>query len=53
MTLEGLEAELHGIRRISASYHKQRLEVEFDEALLTSEQIVAAAEELGYTLVPA
>jgi copper chaperone CopZ len=53
MTLEGLEDELEGIKRISASYHKQRLDVEFDEKKLSSGQIVAAAKELGYTLVPA
>ena len=52
MALEGLEDELQGIKRISASYHKQRLDVEYDEAVVTAEQIVAAAEELGYTLLP-
>jgi copper chaperone CopZ len=52
MTLEGLEDELEGIKRISASYHKQRLDVEYDETRLTGEQIVAAAGELGYTLLP-
>jgi copper chaperone CopZ len=53
MTLEGLEDELAGIKRISASYHKQRLEVEYDEKQLTGQAIIAAAAELGYTLVPA
>ena len=52
MTLEGLEDELAGIKRISASYHKQRLEVEYDEKLLTSQVIIATAAELGYTLIP-
>lgn len=52
MTLEGLEDELAGITRISASYHKQRLDVEYDEKQLTAQAIIAAADELGYTLVP-
>ncbi len=52
MTLEGLEDELQGIKRISASYHKQRLAVEFDETRLTSDTIIAAGKELGYTLIP-
>jgi copper chaperone CopZ len=53
MTLEGLEDELDGIKHISASYHKQRLDVEYDEKRLSSTQIIAAAEALGYTLLPA
>ena len=52
MTLEGLEDELDGITRIAASYHKQRLEVEYDEAQLSAETIIAAGQALGYTLVP-
>jgi copper chaperone CopZ len=50
MLLEGIEDDLPGIRRISASYHKQRLEVDFDEAQVSETQIMAAAEELGYAL---
>jgi copper chaperone CopZ len=53
MTLEGLEDELPGITHISASYHKQRLDVEYDERQLSSAQIIASAAELGYTLIPA
>jgi len=51
MTLEGLEDELDGITRIAASYHKQRLEVEYDETRLSPETIIAAGQLLGYTLV--
>lgn len=50
MRLEGIEDELPGIRRIAASYRKQRLEVEYDEAQVSEAQIVAAAEALGYPL---
>ncbi len=52
MRLEGIEDELPGIRRIAASYRKQRLEVEFDETAVNEAQIVAAAEVLGYALQP-
>jgi copper chaperone len=52
MRLEGIEDELPGIRRIAASYRKQRLEVEYDEAKITEAQIVIAAEALGYALQP-
>jgi len=52
ITLEGLEDELAGVRRASASYHRQTLEVEYDEMELSGQKIVEAASELGYTLVP-
>ncbi len=48
MHLEGLEDELPGVKRISASYKKLSMEIEFDEKLLTVEQIIAAANEIGY-----
>ena len=50
MRLEGIEDTLPGIRRIAASYRKQRLEVEYDESQVGEAQIVAAAEAQGYTL---
>lgn len=53
MKIEGLEDELAGIKRISASYHKQQMEVEFDEALLSIEQIINAVKDLGYEAIPA
>jgi copper chaperone CopZ len=48
MHLEGLEDELPGVKRISASYKKLTMEVEFDEKLLTVEQIIKAANAIGY-----
>jgi len=48
MHLEGLEDEVPGIKRVNASYKKQIMEVEFDEKLLTLEQIISAANEIGY-----
>ena len=48
MHLEGLEDDLPGIKRVSASYRKQVMEVEFDEAKLTVDQIILAANAIGY-----
>jgi copper chaperone len=48
MHLEGLEDDLPGVKRVSASYRKQVMEVEFDEARLTVEQIIRAANAIGY-----
>ncbi len=53
MHLEGLEDELPGVKRINASYKKQLMEVEFDETKLTVEQIITAANAIGYHPEPA
>lgn len=52
MRLEGLEDTLPGARRVSASYRKARLEIEYDEHLLSPQQIIAAIQALGYTATP-
>jgi copper chaperone CopZ len=52
MRLEGLEDRLPGVKQISASYRKLEMVVEYDEALLNQEQIIAAALEEGYQAVP-
>ena len=52
MRLEGLEDRLPGVKQISASYRKLEMVVEYDEALLSQEQIIAAALEEGYQAVP-
>jgi copper chaperone len=52
MRLEGIEDELPGIVRVGASYRKQQMEVEYDPARVTVEQIVAAARRHGYAAVP-
>ena len=52
MRLEGLEDDLPGVQRVRASYHKQQMEVEYDESRLSAEQIVAAIRKLGYTVAP-
>ena len=48
MHLEGLEDEIPGVKRITASYKKLIMEVDFDETQLTIEQIILAANEIGY-----
>ena len=50
MRLEGLEDDLPGVKRVQASYKKQRVEVEYDEATVSAAQIVAAIQGLGYTV---
>ena len=49
MKLEGIEDELSGIIKIKASYHKQTLEVEYDEEQVSEAQILQKVEHLGYT----
>lgn len=48
MRLEGLEDSLIGIKKISGSYLKQQLEIQFDETKLTEPEIITAIEKLGY-----
>jgi copper chaperone CopZ len=52
MKLEGIEDDLPGIWRIKASYHKQTLEVEYDEAQVSEAQILESIVRLGYTPLP-
>lgn len=46
--LEGLEDDLKGVTRVEASYKKLTMDVEYDEKLVSLEEIVAAANRLGY-----
>ena len=50
MRIEGLEDDLTGVQRVRASYKKQQVEVEFDEAKVSDAQIIAAIQKLGYTV---
>jgi copper chaperone CopZ len=52
MRLEGLEDELTGVKRVTASYRKQQMEVEYDEAYVSTSQIIAAAKKWGYEAIP-
>ncbi len=49
MRLEGIEDDLQGILEIRGSYHRQTLEVSYDETLLSEEEIREAIAGLGYT----
>ena len=53
MKLESLEDELVGVKEINASYHKQQMIVEFDETIVSEDQIIAAARKKGYQAMPA
>jgi copper chaperone CopZ len=50
MRLEGLEDDLPGVQSVRASYKKQQMEVDYDEAAVSPAQIVAAIQKLGYTV---
>ena len=52
MRLEGLEDTLPGARRVSVSYRKAHLEIEYDEHILSPQQIIAAIQSIGYTAIP-
>jgi copper chaperone CopZ len=51
MKLESIEDELAGIKEINASYYKQQMTVEFDETIVSEDQIIAAAKKKGYEAV--
>ena len=50
MRIEGLEDDMAGVQRVRASYKKQQVEVEYDEATVSATQIIAAIQRLGYTV---
>ena len=50
--LEGIEDELAGVKRVTASYRQQQMEVEYDETRVSDQQIIAAAKKHGYEAVP-
>jgi copper chaperone CopZ len=48
MRLELLEDKLDGVLSIAASFHKQQVEVAYDESKISEDQIVLGIERLGY-----
>jgi copper chaperone CopZ len=52
MRLQELEDILPGVKSVAASYHRQQMVVEYDEAKTNPVEIVTAAKGLGYTAVP-
>ncbi len=49
MRLEGLE-DLAGVQSAQASYHKQTLQVEFDDQVIGEPQLLQAIQKLGYSV---
>jgi copper chaperone CopZ len=49
MKIESLEDDLPGVKRVSASYQKGTAVVEYDEKMLTTEDIIQAIKKQGYT----
>jgi copper chaperone CopZ len=52
MRLEGIEDELAGVKRVTASYRKQQLDVEYDEQRIGITEIIAAVQRHGYEAIP-
>ena len=52
MMVESIEDDLPGIKRVKASYQKARMEVEYDETLVSETQIIAAVKQKGYEAIP-
>jgi copper chaperone CopZ len=48
MRLEMIEDKLDGVLSVAASFHKQQMEVEYDESRISEDQIVSEIERLGY-----
>ena len=53
MKLEAIEDDFPAIKQIDASYHKQKMTVEYDETKLTVDEIIAAGKNKGYQAIPA
>ena len=51
MKIESIEDELPGVARVSASYQKMQMVVDYDETRVTEEQIIAAVKKKGYSAV--
>ncbi len=49
MKIESLEDDMPGVKRVSVSYQRGLVVVEFDEMCLTPEDIIQAIKIQGYT----
>ena len=49
MRVEGIEDDLPGVKKVSASYQKGQMVVEFDETKIGEAEIIAAVKKAGYT----
>lgn len=48
MAVEGAIEDLAGVKSASANYARQTADVEYDDKVVTPEQIVAAVADAGY-----
>jgi copper chaperone CopZ len=48
MNVESIEDDLPGIKKVTASYQKGQMVVEYDEAQVSETQIMTAVEKRGY-----
>ncbi|MBI5945953.1 MAG: heavy-metal-associated domain-containing protein [Chloroflexi bacterium] len=53
MKLESLEDALDGVKEVNASYHRLEMTIEYDDSMLTEEQVIAAVRKKGYTAIGA
>lgn len=51
MHLEAIEDELDGVKKVEASYQKQKMVVDYDETVVDVNQIITAIEAKGYVVV--
>jgi copper chaperone CopZ len=49
MMIESIEDDLPGVRRVSASYARSQVVVEFDETATNPDAIIQAIRSKGYT----
>jgi len=49
MEVESIEDDLPGIKKVTASYKKAQMVVEFDETIVSDEKIIAAVKQHGYS----
>lgn len=52
LRLEMLEDTLPGVQRVKGSYRNQKLEVEYNTAEISEQDIVIAVQQQGYTAIP-
>ena len=49
MRLQELEDSLPGVSQVDASYRQGKMTVLFDETMITTDQIIAEVNKIGYT----
>ena len=50
--LEAMEDDLPGVTSVRADFRKQQMNVDYDEAAVTADGIVAAVKHMGYGAIP-